>query len=113
MDQRTVRVVVGRGDPSTGAALLSVLLDEGFDVIGEASTSEALAVMLREDPPDVIVLDDTIGIAAAQVAADVAPDAKLVVLWPPDVLPTPGAVRADAADVTAALRSPARTGARR
>jgi DNA-binding NarL/FixJ family response regulator len=113
MNQHTVRVVVGHGDPSTGTTLLRDLLDQGFDVIGEASTSEALAVMLRDDPPDVIVLDDTIGIAAAQVAADVAPDAQLVVLWPPDVLPTPGAVRADAGDVRAALRSPAKAGGRR
>ena len=70
---------------------------------GEASSAAELARLVSADPPDVVVLDDTIGVAAVQAVAELAPDAKLVVIWPAAVLPIAGATRIDAAQVHTAL----------
>jgi hypothetical protein len=98
MDQRSVRIVVGRGDPS-GADIRATLEDDGFQVVGEASSVEDLARLVQANPPDVVVLDDTIGVAAAQAVQELAPEAKLVVIWPAAVLPIAGATRIDATDL--------------
>ena len=103
MDQRSVRVVVGQGDLTTEGLLRAVLEGAGFPVIGEAATIGELARVLRADPPDVVVLDDTIGVAAVQVANDVVPEAQLVVVWPAAVLPIGGAMRMDPIDLATAL----------
>jgi hypothetical protein len=102
MEQASVRILVGRGDPS-GPDIRAALEDEGFVAVDEASTVGALARSLQEDPPHVVVLDDTIGVAAAQAVAELAPHAKLIVLWPAGVLPIAGATRVDAADIEIAL----------
>jgi hypothetical protein len=102
MEQASVRILVGRGDPA-GPDIRAALEDEGFVAVDEASTVGALARSLQEDPPHVVVLDDTIGVAAAQAVAELAPDAKLIVLWPAGVLPIAGATRVDAADIDIAL----------
>jgi hypothetical protein len=102
MEQASVRILVGRGDPS-GPDIRAALEDEGFVAVDEASTVDALARSLQEDPPHVVVLDDTIGVVAAQAVAELAPDAKLIVLWPAGVLPIAGATRVDAADIDIAL----------
>jgi len=102
MDQRSVRVVVGQGDRTRGA-LRDVLEDDGFEVVGEATVGADLARVLREVQPDVVVLDDAIGVAAAQLAAELAPSAKLVVIWPAGVAPIAGATRVDPVEVPMAL----------
>ncbi len=102
MDQRSVRVVVGQGDRARGA-LSDVLTDDGFLVVGEAATIGDLARVLRDAQPDVIVLDDSIGVAAAQLAAELSPEAKLVLIWPAAVMPIAGAARVDPGEVAMAL----------
>ncbi len=102
MDQRSVRVVVGQGDRARGS-LRDVLTDDGFLVVGEAATVGDLARVLRDAQPDVIVLDDSIGVAAAQLAAELSPRAKLVVIWPAAVMPIAGAARVDPGEVGMAL----------
>ena len=102
MDQRSVRVVVGQADRARGA-LRDVLTDDGFLVVGEAATVGDLARVLRDAQPDVIVLDDSIGVAAAQLATELSPRAKLVVIWPAAVMPIAGAARVDPGEVGMAL----------
>jgi hypothetical protein len=102
MGQRSVRVVVGRGDPS-GADIRAMLEGDGFLVVGEASSAEDLARLVQANPPDVVVLDDAIGVAAVQAVSELAPETKLVVIWPASVLPIAGATRIDAADLHTTL----------
>ena len=102
MDQRSVRVVVGQGDPARHA-LRDVLVSDGFDVVGEVTAAADLAQVLAAERPDVVVLDDAIGVNAAQIVSQVAPNAKLVVIWPAGVVPISGAARVDPAEVTTAL----------
>ena len=59
--------------------------------------------VLLDAQPDVIVLDDSIGVAAAQLAAELSPRAKLVVIWPAAVMPIAGAARVDPGEVGMAL----------
>ena len=102
MDQHSVRVVVGQGDPGR-RPLRDVLTDDGFDVVGVAADTAALAALLRADQPDVVVLDDAIGVAAAQLVAELAPRSKLVVIWPAGVIPIGGAARVEPREVALAL----------
>jgi hypothetical protein len=102
MGKASVRILVGRGDPS-GPDIRAALEHEGFPTVDEASTVGALARSLLDDPPHVVVLDGTIGMTAAQTVAELAPDAKLIVVWPAGVLPIAGATRVDAADMDVAL----------
>jgi hypothetical protein len=102
MDHRSVRVVVGQGDPARGA-LREVLAADGFDVVGEVTAAADLAQVLAAAQPDVVVLDDAIGVDAAQIVSQVAPSAKLVVIWPAGVVPIGGAVRVDPGEVAMAL----------
>ena len=102
MGQRSVRVVVGQGDPGRDA-LRDVLARDGFDVVGEVTAAADLAEVLAAAQPDVVVLDDAIGVDAAQIVSQVAPDAKLVVIWPAGVVPIGGAVRVDPGQVAMAL----------
>jgi hypothetical protein len=80
-----------------------VLTDDGFLVVGEAATVSDLARVLHDAEPDVIVLDDSIGVAAVQLAAELSPRAKLVVIWPAAVMPIAGAARVDPGEVGMAL----------
>ena len=102
MDQRSVRVVVGQGDRARGS-LRDALTEDGFLVVGEVATIGDLARVLRDAQPDVIVLDDSIGVAAAQLATELSPQAKLVVIWPAAVMPIAGAARVDPSEVKMAL----------
>ena len=102
MDQRSVRVVVGQGDLARGS-LSDALTEDGFLVVGEAATVGDLARVLRDAEPDVIVLDDSIGVAAAQLATELTPQAKLVVIWPAAVMPIAGPARVDPAEVAMTL----------
>jgi hypothetical protein len=103
MGQRNVRVVVGQGDPDRQGFLRTVLEDDGFDVVGEASAPSPLARLLTDERPDVVVLDDAIGVAAVELVAEIVPSAKIVVVWPAAVMPIAGAIRVEPSDVLQGL----------
>jgi hypothetical protein len=103
MGQRNVRVVVGQGDPQRQGFLRTILEDDGYDVVGEAATTSQLARLLTDEHPDVVVLDDGIGVAAVQLAAEIAPSAKIIVVWPAAVVPIAGAIRVEPSEVLATL----------
>src|SRR5690242_20022925 len=103
MGQRNVRVVVGQGDPEHAGSLRRLLERDEFDVVGDAANASQLARILTDEHPDIVVLDDVIGISAVQVAAEIVPDARLVVIWPAAVMPIAGAVRVDPSEVTSTL----------
>ena len=91
----TVRVVVGEGRSSGRGLLRFVLQGEGYDVVGEAGTSAELAGLLALHQPDAVVIDDGIGVTAVQMAREVAPDTKVVLVWPEAVVPIGGDARVD------------------
>jgi hypothetical protein len=99
MSQRNVRVVVGQGDLDRQGFLRTVLEDDGFDVVGEASSTSPLARLLTDERPDVVVLDDAIGVSAVELTAEIVPSAKIVVVWPAAVIPIAGAMRVDPSEV--------------
>src|SRR3954447_19611064 len=103
MGQRNVRVVVGQGDLEQAGSLRALLERNDFDVVGEAANTSQLARFLTDEQPDIVVLDDAIGIDAVELAAEIAPDARLVVVWPAAVMPIAGAVRVEPSEVTTAL----------
>jgi len=103
MGQRNVRVVVGQGDLEHAGSLRRMLERDDFDVVGDAANASQLARVLTDEHPDIVVLDDVIGIAAVQVAAEIVPDARLVVVWPAAVMPIAGAVRVDPSEVATTL----------
>jgi hypothetical protein len=103
MGQRNVRVVVGQGDLEHAGSLRHMLERDDFDVVGDAANTSQLARVLTDEQPDIVVLDDMIGIAAVQVAAEIVPDARLVVVWPAAVMPIAGAVRVDPSEVATTL----------
>jgi hypothetical protein len=80
-----------------------VLEDDGFDVVGEAATTSPLARLLTDEHPDVVVLDDAIGVSAVQLAAEIVPSAKIVVIWPAAVVPIAGAIRVEPSEVLETL----------
>lgn len=103
MGQRNVRVVVGQGDLDASRSLRAVLERDDFDVVGEAANASQLARVLTDEQPDIVVLDDAIGIDAVELAAEIAPDARLIVVWPAAVMPIAGAVRVEPSEVGTAL----------
>src|SRR6476469_8135613 len=103
MGQRSVRVVVGQGDLDHERSLRAVLERDGVDVVGEASNASQLARVLTDEQPDIVVLDDVIGISAVELATQIVPDARLVVVWPAAVMPIAGAVRVEPAEVATTL----------
>src|SRR5262245_39659704 len=103
MGQRNVRIVVGQGDPEHAGSLRAVLERDDFDVVGDAANASQLARVLTDEQPDIVVLDDVIGVGAVELAAQIVPDARLGVVWPSAVMPIAGAVRVDPTEVTTTL----------
>jgi hypothetical protein len=103
MGQRSVRVVVGQGDLDHAGSLRAVLERDDVDVVGEASNASQLARVLTDEQPDIVVLDDVIGISAVELATQIVPDARLIVVWPAAVMPIAGAVRVEPAEVGTTL----------
>jgi hypothetical protein len=103
MGQRSVRVVVGQGDLEHAGSLRRVLERDDFDVVGDATNASQLARVLTDEQPDIVVLDDVIGVSAVELAAEIAPRARLVVVWPAAVMPIAGAVRVDPSEVATSL----------
>ena len=76
---------------------------DGFDVVGDASSTSQLARVLTDERPDIVVLDDMIGVDAVEVVTEIVPDARLVVIWPAAVMPIAGAVRVEPSEVATTL----------
>jgi hypothetical protein len=72
---------------------------DGYDVVGEATTPAELARVVADQRPDVVVLDDGIGATAPQVIREIAPQAKVVLVWPGAVVPIGGDVRVEPSQV--------------
>ena len=94
-----VRIVVGEGESERAGLLRFVLEGEGFEVVGQAATAAELARVLAVHRPDVVVLDDGIGATAVQMTHEVAPAAKVVLVWPSAVVPIGGDARVDPGQV--------------
>ncbi|HEY7666496.1 MAG TPA: hypothetical protein VIE12_00065 [Actinomycetota bacterium] len=97
--ERRPSMVVGEGDPARRGLLRFVLEGEGFDVVGEATTTVQLVQVLAVHRPEAVILDDGIGTTAVVVAREMHPDAKVILVWPSDVIPIGGDARVDPADV--------------
>jgi hypothetical protein len=80
-----------------------VLEGEGFDVVGEADRSADLVHVVALLKPDVVVLDDGIGVAAVGMVREVAPRAKVILVWPQAVVPIGGDARVEPAHVVQEL----------
>jgi CheY-like chemotaxis protein len=96
---RRIRVVVGEGRTAQRGLLRFVLEGEGFDVVGEAAGSADLSGVIEQQRPDVVVLDDGIGVMAVPMVHEVAPDTKIVLVWPAAVVPIGGDARVEPAKI--------------
>jgi hypothetical protein len=96
---RPIRIVVGEGRTAQRGLLRFVLEGEGFDVVGEASASADLSGVIEEKRPDVVVLDDGIGVIAISLVREVSPDTKVVLVWPSAVVPIGGDARVEPAKI--------------
>ncbi len=95
MSQRRARIVVAEGASPRKGLLRFVLEGEGYDVVGEASTTSELASQLEAHRPDVVVMDDGIGVVAVGMVHEVAPSAKVILIWPEAVVPIGGDARVE------------------
>lgn len=96
-----IGVVVGEGHPMRRGLLRFVLEGEGFTVLADVSTAVELVQALAVHHPDVVVLDDGVGPTAVVLTREMRPDAKIVLVWPPDLV----SIRGDATvDPTQVLR---------
>lgn len=78
---RTIRVVLGEGEPG----LLRLILEaQGFEVVGHARDDAELLTVLDVTRPSVVVLDAGISVLAAVAARERAHGAPFVVVWPRD-----------------------------
>jgi hypothetical protein len=96
---RRVRIVVGEGRAAQQGLLRFVLEGEGFDVVGEAKGTADLTDVIEANEPDVVVLDDGIGVIAVSMVHEVAPQAKVVLVWPSAVVPIGGDARVEPAKI--------------
>ena len=96
---RPVRIVVGEGRAAQQGLLRFVLEGEGFDVVGEARGTADLTEVIESNEPDVVVLDDGIGVIAVSMVHEVAPRAKVVLVWPSAVVPIGGDARVEPARI--------------
>jgi hypothetical protein len=96
---RRIRIVVGEGRTAQRGLLRFVLEGEGFDVVGEARGSADLSSTIEAQRPDVVVLDDGIGVSAISMVREIDPQAKLVLVWPSFVVPIGGDARVEPAKI--------------
>jgi hypothetical protein len=82
-----------------------VLENEGYEVVGEATTTLELAQQLAIHRPDVVVLDDGIDASAVAMLREVQPGAKLILVWPRGVAAVGADARLEPSEVMHALGS--------
>jgi hypothetical protein len=99
MGRQDVRVVVGETGSRREGLLTFVLEGEGFDVVGSAENVADVSRLVTIHRPDVVVLDDGIGVTAVGVVRDKLPTAKVVLVWPGAVVPIGGDARVEPANV--------------
>ncbi|HEX5936552.1 MAG TPA: hypothetical protein VFZ75_02505 [Actinomycetota bacterium] len=102
---RPIRIVVGEGRTAQRGLLRFVLEGEGFVVVGEAHGSADLPAAIEAHNPDVVVLDDGIGVMAVSMVHEIAPQAKIVLVWPAAVVPIGGDARVEPAKILRDLGS--------
>jgi hypothetical protein len=95
----TVRIVVAEGISSRKGFLRFVLEGEGYEVAGEASNPAELARSVSVHEPDVVVMDDGIGATSVGMVRDLAPTAKVILVWPGAVMPIGGDARVEPSNV--------------
>ena len=98
-ERRRVGVVVGEGHPVRRGLLRFVLEGEGFLVLADASTAVELVQALAVHRPEAVILDDAIGSTAVVLTREMCPDAKIVLVWPPDLSPINGDATVDPTQV--------------
>jgi len=80
----TERILVVDDHPLTRQALMSLLAQSGFEVVGEAESGEQAITLARDLQPDLVLLDLTMpglsGVDALPFVREAAPDAEVVVL---------------------------------
>ncbi|HET8585719.1 MAG TPA: response regulator transcription factor [Gaiellaceae bacterium] len=80
----TERILVVDDHPLTRQALMSLLGQSGFEVVGEAESGEAAVGLARDLRPDLVLLDLTMpgmtGVEALPLIREAAPDAEVVML---------------------------------
>jgi len=94
-----VRIVVAEGTASRKGFLRFVLEGEGYDVVGEAANPAELARSVSVHEPDVVVMDDGIGATSVGMIHDLAPAAKVILVWPGAVMPIGGDARVEPSNV--------------
>ena len=82
------RVLIVDDHPLTRDALSALLVQQGFDVVGDAADGEAAIARARELNPDIVLLDLTMpgmdGLTALPAICEAAPDCEVVVLTASD-----------------------------
>ncbi len=96
-------IVTAEGSPGRSGLLRYVLESEGYAVAGEASSAAALAQQVAQHHPDVVVMDDGIGVTAVSMVREMAPGAKVVLVWPSAVVPVGGDARVDPSETVREL----------
>ncbi|MEA2555100.1 MAG: hypothetical protein QOI60_431, partial [Actinomycetota bacterium] len=91
--------MIGEGPSIRNGFFRFVLEGEGFEVAAETTSVEDLSSAIAEHQPDVIVLDDMLGVAGLELAQQEAPRAKIVVVWPAAVQPVGADARVDPGSV--------------
>jgi len=98
-----VKIVVAEGQADRKGLLRFVLEGDGHEVAGQASSAAELGPLVTEHAPDVVVLDDGIGVSAVQLVRQLAPSTKIVLVWPGAVVPIGGDARVDPGEVLGQL----------
>jgi hypothetical protein len=96
---RRIKIVVGEGRTAQQGLLRFVLEGEGFEVARETRTIADLAIAVAEEQPDVVVLDDGIGVVAVSMVHEAVPQTKIVLVWPSAVVPIGGDARVEPAKI--------------
>lgn len=94
-----VKIVVAEGVSARKGFLRFVLEGEGYEVAGEASNPAELARSVSVHEPDVVVMDDGIGATSVGMVRDLAPAAKVILVWPGAVMPIGGDARVEPSNV--------------
>jgi DNA-binding NarL/FixJ family response regulator len=80
----TERILIVDDHPLTRGALVALLAQNGFDVVGQAGSGEDAVVQAGELRPDLVLLDLTMpdmdGLTALPKIREAAPEAEVVVL---------------------------------
>ncbi|MEP7060455.1 MAG: hypothetical protein ABI828_06965 [Actinomycetota bacterium] len=103
MANQDLSIVIGEGASGRSSLLRLVLEGEGFEVAADAETAEELSRAIAAQQPDIVVLDDALGVAGLELARAMAPNAKFILVWPAAVQTNGDDARVDPATVVREL----------